>query len=324
MTRTWIHVDMDAFYAAVEIRDDPKLAELPIAVGDRNMIMTTNYLARSFGIRSGVPAFIGKKLCPELIVLAPNYTKYRAANEEFIEVLKQYDPCLETIGLDEANLDITDYLQKNELDDEMGRIFVANKIRADIKDKTKMTASCGIACNKMLAKICSDMNKPDGQTYLQNNEKSILELMVKLPVRKLPGVGKVNEQILVGMGIVHCSDSIDRAMDISINFTDNAFDFLIRSSLGVSKNVHEDAGVKKSLNCSETFQPITELEAFQEKLAKLCKELDERAQHQKLKGRTLTLEFKSDKFKNKQKSYTCQHYMDCYDEYYKLSLQLLE
>lgn len=147
-----------------------------------------------------------------------------------------------------------------------------------------------------------------------------MEFMQKLPVRKLPGVGKVNEQILVGMGIQFCADSIEHAMDVSINFTDNAFDFLIRSSLGVAKNVHEDAGVKKSLNCSETFPLISDYDKMKEKLAKLCKDLDERANFQKLKGRTLTLEFKSDKFKNKQKSFTCQYYMDNYDQFYKLSL----
>ena len=144
--------------------------------------------------------------------------------------------------------------------------------------------------------------------------------MKQLPVRKLPGVGKVNEQILVGMGIKYCSDSVERAMDVSINFTDNAFDFLIRSSLGVAKNVHEECGLKKSLNCSETFPSINDYAQLKEKLAKLCHELDERAKYQKLKGRTLTLEFKSDKFKNKQKSYTCNYYMEDYNQYFKLSI----
>ena len=126
------------------------------------------------------------------------------------------------------------------------------------------------------------------------------------------------------MGIQFCSESTARAIDVSINFTDNAFDFLIRSSLGVAKNVHEDIGLKKSLNCSETFPNISEYEAIKEKLHKLCKELDERARFQKLRGRTLTLEFKSDKFKNKQKSYTCAYYMESFNQYFKLSVQLLD
>ena len=123
--RTWIHVDMDAFYAAVEIRDEPQLAEKPLAIGDRNMILTTNYTARKFGVRSGVPGFIGKKLCPELVFMKPNYPKYRAASEEFHNVMRKYDCDLEAVGLDEANLDVTEYLQNNNMDTEMGRGFLA-------------------------------------------------------------------------------------------------------------------------------------------------------------------------------------------------------
>ena len=114
----------------------------------------------------------------------------------------------------------------------------------------------------MLAKICSDINKPNGQTYLDFSDAGVGEFIEKLPIRKLPGVGRVNEQILAGMGITYCPDSIEHATEIAINFTANAFDFLIRSSLGIAKNVHEDIGVKKSLNCSESTPIITEFNEF--------------------------------------------------------------
>jgi DNA polymerase kappa len=161
-SRTWIHFDMDAFYAACEIRDEPSLAEVPLAIEDKNMIMTTNYKAREYGVRSGIPAFIGKRLCPKILFMKPDFPKYRAASKVFKDVLRNYDPDFEEVGLDEANLDVTDYLQKNKMDNDIGRLKLAQKIRDEIKDKTKMTASCGIAPNKMLAKICSDINKPDG------------------------------------------------------------------------------------------------------------------------------------------------------------------
>jgi DNA polymerase kappa len=160
--------------------------------------------------------------------------------------------------LDEANLDVTDYLKENQLDDDVGKIYLASKIRREICEATGMTASCGIAPNKMLAKICSEINKPDGQTILEFNETAVSEFMSRLPIRKIPGVGKVNEQILSGMGIKLCPDIRDRAMDISINFTNNAFDFLVRSSFGIAKNYHEDMGIKKSINCSETVNLISE------------------------------------------------------------------
>ncbi len=116
LKRTWIHVDLDAFYAAVEMRDNPSLTEKPIAVAEKNMIMTTNYIARKYGVRSGIPCFIGKKLCPDIIFIKPDFSKYRKASEEFKSVLRQYDEFLETVGLDEANLDVTDYLIKHKID----------------------------------------------------------------------------------------------------------------------------------------------------------------------------------------------------------------
>jgi DNA polymerase kappa len=103
---------LDAFYAAVEMKSNPELKEKPLAIGDKNMIMTTNYVARGFGIRSGVPGFIGMKLCPQLIIVKPDFSKYRAISAKFHEVLKRFDPDIEVVGLDEANLDVTKYLEE--------------------------------------------------------------------------------------------------------------------------------------------------------------------------------------------------------------------
>lgn len=128
----------------------------------------------------------------------------------------------------------------NQMDNDIGRQFLAEQIRLEIKEKTKMTASCGIAPNKMLAKICSDINKPDGQTFLQNEVPKIEDFMRKLLLRKLPGVGKINEQILLGLGLELCGDIQKKATEIFINFTENAFDFLIRASYGIAKNTHEE------------------------------------------------------------------------------------
>ena len=108
LTRTWLHVDMDMFYAAVEIRERPELKDKPVAVGDYSMITTTNYVARKFGVRSAMPGFMGKKLCPGLVFVRPNKEKYKQVSEqEFMRILREYDPGLESIGLDEANLDVT-------------------------------------------------------------------------------------------------------------------------------------------------------------------------------------------------------------------------
>jgi DNA polymerase kappa len=128
--RTWIHVDMDMFFAACEIRERPELNDRPLAIGDYSMIMTTNYKARKWGVRPAMPGFIGKTLCPQLSFVKSNKEKYKKiSEEEFIPILKEYDPNLETVGLDEANLDVTDYLIKHNLNTQEGRIELGTKIR---------------------------------------------------------------------------------------------------------------------------------------------------------------------------------------------------
>ena len=125
LKRTWIHVDMDAFYAACEAKDNASLIDKPVAVGEKNMIMTTNYIARKFGVRSGVPSFIGKRLCPDLVILKPNFAKYRKESDLFKSVVRKYDENYEAIGLDEVNMDVTDYLIRHNFDHQEGRIFLA-------------------------------------------------------------------------------------------------------------------------------------------------------------------------------------------------------
>ena len=116
LTRTWIHIDMDMFYAAVEIRDRPELADVPVAIGSESMISTANYVARKYGVRSAMPGFIGKKLCPQLIFVPCHYEKYRAVSMIFKDIVEQYDPEFESMGLDETNLDVTDYCLSNGIE----------------------------------------------------------------------------------------------------------------------------------------------------------------------------------------------------------------
>jgi DNA polymerase kappa len=192
LSRTWVHIDMDMFYAACEIRDRPDLEYKPVAVGDYSMIQTTNYVARKFGVRSAMPGFLGKRMCPELVFIKSNKDKYQQISDtEFLTTLREYDPQLESCGMDEANLDITDYLQEHGMDSDEGRVFMGEKLRSEIKDKMRMTCSAGIACNKMLAKIASELDKPDGLTTLTFSQERILQFMSERKVRDIPGVGGV-------------------------------------------------------------------------------------------------------------------------------------
>lgn len=168
--RCWIHMDMDMFYAAVEIRDNPKLAKVPLAIGSDSMISTANYEARKFGVRSAMPGFIARKLCSNLVIIPCNFQKYREASVKFREVVFKYDPDFEAMGLDECNMDVTQYCFENDIVSDQDKQNLARKIRSEVFEATKLTCSAGIAPNKMLAKICSDLDKPNGQTFLRANK----------------------------------------------------------------------------------------------------------------------------------------------------------
>lgn len=150
------------FFVAVEMRDNPSLKDKPCAVGGMSMISTANYIARKYGVRSAMPGFIAMKLCPDLILLNHSSEKYREASKEFKTILAEYDPEYESMGGDEANLDLTNYLREHDIHGKDKVWELCETIRKRVYDKIKLTISCGIAPNKMLAKLGSDMNKPNG------------------------------------------------------------------------------------------------------------------------------------------------------------------
>lgn len=208
----------------------------------------------------------------------------------------------------------------------MGRIFVASQIRREIFEAVKITASAGIGPNRMLAKMMSEMNKPNGQTLIPNDEIEILKFMRDLPVRKIPGVGKVNEHILSGLNIYFCKDLIERATDVYVTFTEFAYEFLIKSALGLSRVMHEaqdTTAQQKSMGASCTFRPIHRYGQFVEKIIQLAEELESRAKENNLMGRTLVLEFKSFKFEMHIKSMTFPHYLFNKMQFVKYGIILL-
>jgi DNA polymerase kappa len=195
-----VHCDADAFYAAVEVRDNPDLKGKPIGIGGNSMLSTASYEARKFGVRSAMPGYIAKQLCPELIFVRPRYEAYREASAKMQAVMATYDPDFKAVSLDEAYLDLTAYIAQLSptaiehlpLDgSKQPAERVVHELRARIFDATQLTVSAGIACNRMLAKIGSDQNKPNGQWYLPPVAEDVRMFMSKLPVRKLPGIGKV-------------------------------------------------------------------------------------------------------------------------------------
>ena len=187
LSQTIVHIDCDAFYAAVEELDRPELKSIPFGVGI-GVLTTCNYHARKFGIRSGMAGFVAKKLCPQLVQLPLNFDKYTAKAEEVRHILVDYDPRFESASIDEAYLNITEYCRANDINVE----DAVQQLRKEVEEKTQVTVSAGIAANAKLAKICSNINKPNGQFTLPNDRTKIMAFMRELPVRKVNGVGRVS------------------------------------------------------------------------------------------------------------------------------------
>jgi DNA polymerase-4 len=197
IVRKIVHIDMDAFYASVEQRDDPQLRGKPVVVawlGNRSVVCAASYEARRFGIRSAMPAVRAERLCPEAVFVPPDFPRYRAVSRLVREIFKRHTDLVEPLSLDEAYLDVTE--NKTGLPT---ATRVARAIRAQIREELNLTASAGVAPNKFLAKIASDWRKPDGLFVIQPDE--VDPFLRPLPVGRLPGVGKVTEARLEELGI---------------------------------------------------------------------------------------------------------------------------
>lgn len=250
--KIWLHIDMDMFFAAVEIRDNPSLKNIPMAVGSMSMISTSNYIARKYGVRSAMPGFIAVKLCPELKLVEPHFYRYKEESMKIMELLEEYDICIESMGLDEAYIDLTDYCKNNKIFTKEGIIEVVNEIKKKIFDKTQLTCSCGIACNKTLAKICSDYNKPNGLFYLDYEPNAIEEFVSKLSIRKIPFIGSKTESKLNLLNIFTCKDLIDRYVDL-FYLNEESFDFYMKNCYGIGRYEHSEYQEEKSISRSESF-----------------------------------------------------------------------
>src|SRR5271170_4857864 len=202
IARKIVHIDMDAFYASVEQRDDPQLRGKPVIVawlGNRSVVCAASYEARAFGVRSAMPAMRAERLCPEAIFVPPDFTRYRAVSRLTREIFKRHTDLIEPLSLDEAYLDVTE--NKTDLPT---ATRVARTIREQIREELQLTASAGVAPNKFLAKIASDWRKPDGLFVIQPEE--VEAFLTPLPVGRIPGVGKVTEKRLEEMGIKTMGD----------------------------------------------------------------------------------------------------------------------
>ncbi|XP_047411662.1 DNA polymerase kappa isoform X3 [Sciurus carolinensis] len=389
LNNTIVHVDMDAFYAAVEMRDNPELKDKPIAVGSMSMLSTSNYHARRFGVRAAMPGFIAKRLCPQLIIVPPNFDKYRAVSKEVKEILADYDPNFMAMSLDEAYLNITKHLQErrnwpedkrkyfvkteNAIEnDQPGKevdklseherpispllfedsppdlqpplnyeeqnnpqilqnsvVFgtsaeeVVKEIRFRIQQKTTLTASAGIAPNTMLAKVCSDKNKPNGQYQILPNRQAVMDFIKDLPIRKVSGIGKVTEKMLKALGIITCTELYQQRALLSLLFSETSWHYFLHISLGLGSTHLARDGERKSMSVERTFSEISKAEEQYILCQELCSELAQDLQKEGLKGRTVTIKLKNVNFEVKTRASTVSSVVSTAEEIFAIAKELL-
>ncbi|OQD44348.1 DNA polymerase IV [Croceivirga radicis] len=291
--RKIIHVDMDAFYASVEQKDNPELKGKPIAVGGgskRGVVSAASYEARKYGVRSAMSGYLAQKNCPELIFVKPRFDRYKEISQQIRQVFFEYTDLVEPLSLDEAYLDVTQNKKGNP-----SATLIAQEIRQKILDKTGLTASAGISINKFIAKIASDYNKPNGQKTV--NPEEVLEFLSALDIRKFYGVGKVTAEKMYQLGIFTGADLKKK----SLEFLNQEFGKSGQHYYNVVRGIHlstvKPSRTPKSVGAERTFSENLSSEIFMlERLENIAQELEKRLKKSKLAGKTVTLKIKYSDF----------------------------
>jgi len=287
---------MDAFYASIEQRDNPEYRGKPIVVGGRpegrgGVVATASYEARKFGIRSAMPSRRALELCPDVIFIRPRFDAYKAASQGIREIFRRYTDLIEPLSLDEAYLDVTE--DKQQIG---SALKIAQLIKAAIKDELHLTASAGVSVSKFVAKIASDMNKPDGLTFIAPED--VTTFMERLPVEKFFGVGKVTAEKMKSMGLHTGADIKLLEEEELVQHFGKAGRFYYRIVRGIDNRAVEPHRETKSLAAEDTFPTdLSHIEDMNAELDKIAATVCGRLEKYELKGRTITLKIKYSDFR---------------------------
>jgi DNA polymerase IV len=287
--RKIIHVDMDAFYASVEQRDDPTLRGKPVAVGGdgpRGVLTTCSYEARKFGCRSAMPSITAKRLCPQLIFVRPRFAVYSAISRQIRDIFLEFTPLVEPLSLDEAFLDVTADIRG------IGSATrIAELIRAKIKAETGLTASAGVSYNKFLAKLASDQNKPDGLCLIRPGEGTAF--VAALPVRRFHGIGPRGAEKMTALGIESGADLALKDIQFLREHFGAQADYLYRAARGIDLRRVKADRPRKSVGAERTFEAdISSGAALRDQLERIIELTWARIEKSKAEGRTVTLKLK--------------------------------
>jgi len=318
--RKIIHIDMDAFYASVEQRDNPDLRGKPVIVAwqaKRSVVCAASYEARSFGVHSAMPAVRAERLCPHAIFVAPDFPRYRAVSHSVREIFKRHTDLIEPLSLDEAYLDVTE--NKTGVPT---ATLVARTIREQIRHELHLTASAGVAPNKFLAKLASDWRKPDGLFVIQPED--IDAFLLPLPVERLPGVGKVTEEKLAKLGIKTIGDL--RTLDLRV-LEDHFGGYgrrLHELAHGIDDNKVIPDRPTQSISVEDTFEQDVPLAETEPMIRRLAEKLWSASRKELRIARTVVLKMKTSEFKILTRSHTPDTPLSSCEELTGIALKLRE
>ncbi|WP_291909429.1 DNA polymerase IV [Chitinophaga sp. CB10] len=320
--RKIIHIDMDAFYASVEQRDNPLYRGKAIAVGGSpegrgGVVATASYEARKFGVRSAMPSKRAQQLCPHLIFVRPRFDVYKEVSRRIREIFARYTDLIEPLSLDEAYLDVTV--------DKLGigsAIEIATQIKQSIKEELQLTASAGVSINKFVAKVASDLQKPDGLTFI--GPSAIEAFMEQLPVEKFHGVGKVTADKMKRMGLFTGADLKKMTEQQLLQHFGKVGSFYYRIVRGIDNREVQPHRETKSAGAEDTFpHDLTSVEDMHAELEKLAEAVCRRLERHQLKGRTVTLKVKYNDFRQITRNQSFPYPINDYETILETAKQLL-
>jgi DNA polymerase-4 len=291
--RKIVHVDMDAYYASVEQRDNPELRGKPVVVawkGKRSVVCAASYEARRFGVRSAMAAIHAERLCPEAVFIPPDFTRYRAVSRAVRDILLRHTELIEPLSLDEAYLDVTE--NKTGL---ATATKVASTIRQQIREELNLTASAGVAPNKFLAKVASDWRKPNGLFVIQPAE--VDEFLTPLPVGRIPGVGKVTEEKLARLGLRTVGELRDRSLEELQTLLGRYGQRLYELARGIDKSPVLPNRPTQSISAEDTFEQDVLLPETEPMIRRLAEKTWSASRKELKIARTVVLKLKTAEFR---------------------------
>ncbi|HET7669147.1 MAG TPA: DNA polymerase IV, partial [Burkholderiales bacterium] len=314
--------DMDAFYASVEQRDNPELRGRPVAVGgppqSRGVVAAASYEARTFGVRSAMPMARAVRLCPDLVIVPPDFSKYKDASQKVMAILRSATPLVEPLSLDEAYLDVTENLWHEPL-----AMNVARRIKDTIKAELSLTSSAGVAPNKFLAKVASGWQKPDGLTVIA--PERVESFLQKLPVEALWGVGPVTAKKLRSIGIERLVDVRTADAALLAHTVGSLAEWLTQLSHGVDHRPVEPNRETKSVSSETTFaQDLTDWREINREIQLLAEDVAQQLQRKGLRARTVTIKVRYKGFTTVTRSHTTEYFTDSRPEIVNRAQMLLE